>query len=567
MVGALVASSVSSALVEAAILGIVAQVAAALVAGETQVHTRVSSIDLRIDIGTSLLIAGSLVAVRLLLQGPISSFPARIAADVQFRWRTQLFDAFSRASWAAQARDREGHLQELLTSQIVQATYGALQVMVLLSALCSFLVLVASALALNFVAALVVLVACAALFRTLRPLNRIGSRQAAALSQAQMDYASGIGEAIRVAEDVHVFGVGAAQRRHVEELSLKARHFYYQTQLLARLSPNVYQSLIYLVLVAGLAALYLSDGADIASLGVVVLLLVRAGANGQQVQSSYHYVRQMQPFVERLQSFQRTYAIAPATGGRRSLQPLKTLRFDRVSYSYGRDKPALAGISFQAHCGETVGIVGPSGSGKSTLVQLLLQLRTPDSGRYLVNDELASELALDQWHANVAYVPQEPRLLHASVAENIRFLRDLDDAAIERAARLARVHDEIVAWPEGYATLVGPRADAVSGGQQQRICLARALAARPQLLVLDEPTSSLDPHSESLIQASLASLKGELTLFIVAHRMTTLSICDRVMVIVNGALQAFESAALLQSSNAYYRSATSPTTPSGSVLR
>lgn len=566
MVGALVASSVSSALVEAAILGIVAQVAAALVAGETQIHARVSSIDLRIDIGTSLLIAGSLVAVRLLLQGPISSLPARIAADVQLRWRTQLFDAFSRASWAAQARDREGHLQELLTSQIVQATYGALQVMVLLAALCSFVVLVVSALALNFVAALVVLVACAALFRTLRPLNRIGSRHAAALSQAQMDYASGIGEAIRVAEDVHVFGVGAAQRRRVEELSLKARHFYYQTQLLARLSPNVYQSLIYLVLVAGLAALYLSNSADIASLGVVVLLLVRAGANGQQMQSSYHYVRQMQPFIERLQDFQLTYAIAPATGGRRPLQPLKTLRFDHVSYSYGRDKPALTEITFQAHCGETVGIVGPSGSGKSTLVQLLLQLRTPDSGQYLVNDELASELALDQWHANVAYVPQEPRLLHASVAENIRFLRDLDDAAVERAARLARVHDEIVAWPEGYATVVGPRADAVSGGQQQRICLARALAARPQLLVLDEPTSSLDPHSESLIQGSLASLKGELTLFIVAHRMTTLSICDRVMVIVDGALQAFESATLLQSNNAYYRSATSPITPSRSVI-
>jgi ABC-type multidrug transport system fused ATPase/permease subunit len=232
-----------------------------------------------------------------------------------------------------------------------------------------------------------------------------------------------------------------------------------------------------------------------------------------------------------------------------------TVAFENVSFAYNAGRPVLSEITFEVNAGEVIGIIGPSGAGKSTLVQLLLQLRTPDSGRYLVNGTPADAFARDDWHRQVAYVPQEPRLLHASVAENIRFFRSMDDEAVERAARLARIHEDIMTWPGGYETTIGPRADAVSGGQQQRICLARALAARPEVLVLDEPTSALDPHSETLIGESLSALKHELTLFIIAHRMSTLDICDRVMVIVAGRLVAFDTKALLQTQNTYYRHA------------
>jgi len=234
---------------------------------------------------------------------------------------------------------------------------------------------------------------------------------------------------------------------------------------------------------------------------------------------------------------------------------VQRLRFEDVSFGYNPGQPVLSSISFNVQAGEVIGIIGPSGAGKSTLVQLLLQLRVPVDGRFLVNEQLAASFARADWHRQVAYVPQEPRLLHATVAENIRFLRDIDDAEVERAGRLARIHEDITSWKNGYETVVGPRADAVSGGQQQRICLARALAARPEVLVLDEPTSALDPHSETLIGESLMALKHELTLFIVAHRMSTLDICDRVMVIVDGRLAAFDTRALLERDNTYYRHA------------
>ncbi len=116
------------------------------------------------------------------------------------------------------------------------------------------------------------------------------------------------------------------------------------------------------------------------------------------------------------------------------------------------------------------------------------------------------------------------------------------------------MHD-ITSWADGYQTIIGQRADAVSGGQRQRLCLARALAGGPELLILDEPTSSLDPQSEHLIQESLEGLRGSLTLIVVAHRLTTLSQCDRVMVIRDGRLEAFAPAATLYDSNAFYRQA------------
>jgi ATP-binding cassette subfamily B protein len=547
--------SALSGLTEAVILAVVAQVAASLVTGEDMVDVSIGAIDVHASVGNLLAVAGALGVVRLALQIPISWLPARIAADVQATLRRDLFGAFTRASWGAQSDDREGHLQEMLTSQVVQATQGAQQVSFLVTALFSFLALIVSALALNVVAAIVVLVAAVALFALLRPMNTLGHRRSRALSQAQMDYAAGVGQAVRVAEETQVFGVAAAQRQRIGSLISEAQGLFLRTQFVARLVPGVYQSLIFLVIVVGLAVLYASDTGEVASLGAVVLLLVRAGTYGQQLQSSYQLVQQSLPFVERLQEAEGRYAESSRPAGSRSMPVVQTLRFDRVSFGYRAGRPVLSGVSFEVHGGEAVGVVGPSGAGKSTLVQLLLQLRAPDDGQYLLNGVPAGELAAEDWSRRVAYVPQEPRLLHASVADNIRYFRPLDLEAVERAARLARIDDDIAGWADGYETVVGPRANAISGGQQQRICLARALVANPQVLVLDEPTSALDPRSEALIQESLLGLKGEMTIFAIAHRISTLDMCDRVIVIVDGKLDAFETTADLLTSNSYYRSA------------
>ena len=548
-------ASTISGLAESGILVLLAQIASTAAKGGSQTRGNIGLIHIHASANTLFAIAFALTIGRVVLQAPLSILPARIAASVQARLRRELFGSFIKASWEMQSSEREGHLQDTMTSQVLQATGGALQATQLVIAGFSFVVLMGTALTVNVAAALVILVAAVVLFGLLRPMNALGARRAKELSKAQLNFAAGINEASRLAEETRVFGVADAQFGRVDRLVGAAEALFYRTQVIGRLSPSLYQSAIYLILVGGLAVLYSQGSAHFAALGAVVLLIIRAGTYGQQVQGAYQGLRQSLPFIERLQDAARRYEASSAVDGPLELPRIGSIAFEGVSFAYKADRPVLQEISFAVEAGEAIGVVGPSGAGKSTLIQILLQLRPPDQGRYLVNDVPVQDYRLKDWRKLVAYVPQQPRLVHASVAENIRYFRELDDEAVQRAARLARIETDILSWPDGYETIVGPRADAVSGGQQQRICLARALAAHPEMLVLDEPTSALDPHSETLIQESLFGLRHELTLFIIAHRMSTLDVCDRVMVIQDGRLVAFDTTELLQTSNDYYRSA------------
>jgi ATP-binding cassette subfamily B protein len=563
---ALMAFSVLAGLIESVILTAIAQSAAALVGGMSRIQLALGPVHTTVGLGTLLTVAFALAVVRVALMAPLSVLPARITAGVQERLRLTLFGAFTNASWTAQADDREGHLQELMTNQVGQASQGAMQATQCLSAGLTLLVLVLTSLLLNALAALLVLAAAVTLFLLLRPLNAVGKRTARSLSQAQMGFASGVGEATRLAEETHVFGVAAAQRDRMARLVTSARDLVFRANLLGNLIPNLYRGLIYVLVITALAALHVTHSGHVASLGAVVLLLVRAGGYGQALQGSYQFVLQALPYVERVQEAEQRYGDSAVRPGAQPLRELKTLAFDKVMFAYSPGRPVLKNISFAVRGGETVGVIGPSGAGKSTLVQLLLRLRAPDAGGYLVNGMPAEQVADSDWHAQVAYVPQEPRLLHASVAENIRYFRPIDDATVREASRLARIHDDIAGWVGGYDTIIGPRADAISGGQQQRICIARALAAQPAMLVLDEPTSALDPRSESLLQESLRGLAERVTLFIIAHRMSTLEICNRVMVVVDGRLEAFDTPVNLARDSAYYQFATALATASPGLV-
>ena len=555
----LVLSSTAMGLAEAGVLAFVARAATALANGSRRVEASLGPFHVHASLPRFLLAAAALAFLRLVLAVPTSVLGARITADVQGRMLRGLFDRFTRASWSVKATDLEGHLQELMTNQVTQAVQGSAWGMNLLTNLFAFLALVAAALVISPLAATIVVVASAVLLALLRPLTRAGSRSARELSAAQLAQAGGVSEATRLAEETQVFGVAEAQRKRIAALIDSNNSLLFRTQLALRFVPSSYQGAVYLLLVGGLGVIYAVDRNGLAALGAVVLLLVRAGTYGNSAQSAYQAVRQSLPFVARVQAAEERYADAAMPGGSRTFGNLERLSFRDVSFAYPAGKDVLAQMTFEVERGETIGIIGPSGAGKSTLAQILLRLRDPSDGSYLVNGQPAAELLRSDWTSRVAHVPQTPQLFYASVADNIRFFRELDDEAVERAARLARIHDEITSWSAGYDTIVGPRAAAVSVGQGQRICVARALAGKPELLLLDEPTSALDPTSERRVQESLTALKGNLTLFIIAHRMSTLDICDRVMVIVDGRLDAFEPFDSLRVRSAYYRAATGVT--------
>ena len=247
--------SIFSGFTEAGTLALIAQIASTLVTGRKIVHFNHAGIHIHASLGTLTLVAFGLVMIRLLLQFPLSILPARIAANVQGNLRTTLFDSFTRASWSIQSQDREGQLQETTTSQVMSATMGALQATSLIISTFMFLVLLASAVALNPLAAVIVASASVALFGLLRPLRSRGVANSRELSKAQVAYAGGVAESIRVAEEAHVFGVVSAQRERIAGLVANSEHFYYRSQLLNRFVSNFYQSLIYLLLVGGIAGL------------------------------------------------------------------------------------------------------------------------------------------------------------------------------------------------------------------------------------------------------------------------------------------------------------------------
>jgi ABC-type multidrug transport system fused ATPase/permease subunit len=552
----LVATSVVAGFCESIILALLAEIATALVNHTSDLNINLGPIHISSSVDQLLLVGVAVALLRAALQLSLSYLPARIAADSRATLQRELFAAFTNASWSVVAGESEGTFQELATSQIIQATNGVIYASTALTAAFLFFVLVASALIIETVTAVVVMVAGLALFLVFRPLNGIGKHQAQALSSAQVDYASGIHDAVSTAEEARVFGVGAVRQKQIDILAAGVRDRFFSTQFVGRLVGGGYQALLLLLLVGGVGILHATGAAgNLASIGAVILLLVRASNSAQMVQGNYHMMLQSLPYLDRLYEAQRLYRQVRLDSGSRALTATPSIAFEGVKYSYVSGRPVLEEVTFAVEPAEAVGVVGPTGAGKSTLVQLLLRLREPDAGSYRVAGQPAMDYSPSEWAKRVSYVPQESRLIHGTVADNIRFYRNLTDDVVQHAARLAHIHEEIERWPLGYRTIVSQRANAVSGGQRQRLCLARALAGSPFMLVLDEPTSALDARSEALVQQSLAALKGELTLFVIAHRMSTLHLCDRIMVLRHGRVEAFASPEDLMETNEFYKNA------------
>ncbi len=234
-----------------------------------------------------------------------------------------------------------------------------------------------------------------------------------------------------------------------------------------------------------------------------------------------------------------------------------SIDFDGVTFAYGRDAGGIENITLQIAPGEKIGIVGASGAGKSTLVKLLLRLHDPESGDLLANGRSARTTRLSDWYSRVGYVPQDVSTFNGTVAENIAFFRPgVTRDQLVRAAQRAHLHDEIMAFPNGYDTPVGERLGRLSGGQRQRLALARALVGDPDVLVLDEPTSALDMQSETLVQETIDELRGTLTLFVIAHRISTLSSCEKIVVLENGRVTALDSPDRVRETNDFFREAT-----------
>ncbi|RPK39019.1 thiol reductant ABC exporter subunit CydD [Streptomyces sp. ADI93-02] len=328
-----------------------------------------------------------------------------------------------------------------------------------------------------------------------------------------------------------VFGRAKAQAESIRAITSQYRRATLKTLRIAFLSSFALELLATLsvALVAVTIGMRLVHGELDLYTGLVVLILApEAYLPIRQVGAQYHAA------AEGLSAAEEIFAVLetePQGGGSQDVPPSLRLELDGVTVRHeGRTEPSLDAASLVVEQGETVALVGPSGIGKSTLLSVVLGFTAPDEGRVRVGGVDLSSLSPERWREQIAWVPQRPHLFAGTIAENVRLARpDADDAAVMAALREAGAYDFVAALPDGMGTELGEDGAGLSAGQRQRLALARAFLADRPLLLLDEPTASLDGETEAGIVDAVRRLAEGRTVLLVVHRPALLAVADRVV--------------------------------------
>jgi ATP-binding cassette, subfamily B, multidrug efflux pump len=343
---------------------------------------------------------------------------------------------------------------------------------------------------------------------------------------------------------VKLFARSAEERSAVREaLAAHTRAFLDSFRLITSVSAVLTLMNSALLVATGGLSVFLwtrglmTSGEAATGLSLVMRILAMSGWVMQTVRGVFENVGVVQ---ESMQTIARPHGIVDAPGSPRLQVTRGEVRFESVSFHYGRDEGVIEGLDLTIRAGEKVGLVGTSGAGKTTITSLLLRLHDVERGRILIDGQDISKVTQDSLRGSIAVVTQDTSLLHRSIRHNIAYGRlGARDWEIEQAARLAHAHDFIMELEDhrgrrAYEAQVGERGVKLSGGQRQRIAIARVILKDAPILVLDEATSALDSEVEAAIQESLSTLMEGKTVIAIAHRLSTIAALDRLIVIQEG---------------------------------
>lgn len=542
------------AIAEAVVFLLLLPLAQAVSTGAGRLEQELGPFELAADIDTVIPFLLLLVVLMTVVRLVANFVQTKLATRVEHRERTELFDRYLSAEWELQSKEPPGRIHTVanfasakgdLITMCANASRYALNISVMI--LAAFVVAPLGALGITSLGGVLFL-----LFRPLVSASRRLSQQQLMLSTRHNE---DLGEAVTLGVENQIFRTGDGLRGRLMASNRSALEAKRKAGMVSASVVPAYQA-IGLTLAITILAVATTQEVDVAVLGAVVILLIRSMSYGQALQAVLQKSAEYQPAIEIFENWKKTYSEAAVAYGDLPIQRVEHVSLKNIVYHYEEDSPALSDVSLDLRAGEQIGLVGPSGSGKSTLVQMMLGLRQPDQGVVEINGQSMRSYDEAQLRRQVSLVPQRSSVLRGTIAENIRLFReDLNTSEIVGAARQAGLHDFIESLPGGYDTLIGPGHRDLSGGQLQRLGIARALASDPTMLVLDEPTSALDVDSEVLITETLRLLPADAVVVVVAHRTSTLRHCNRIAVLEDGRLTSIGPPDEVLGSSEFFRRA------------
>lgn len=533
---ALIAFGVIGGLGEATLLVLMVTLGTVAIGGERPGLFVVGEL-LPTSVGSLVVLGIVVAAVTIAAQTYGTLIQTNGAAAKMNRDRTALMRRYFGAPVTVQQATVPGEIHDHLTRNVFRASEGLLTVGQIAAGWSNLITMLTVAIVVAPVAAGSMIALGALLGAAFVPISGIVGRNSRRWADRGSDYSATVATYARLSLELRVLGVTEQVVQQAEESSAADTKAYGWNRFLQRSTPLMLRNIVLLLafIVLGLVAALFPSA--VASMAVIALILIRALAYLQVIQTNGQLLREMGAFAESVDEAFEAYAPDTVRWGDRSPASFGELSLSGVSFRHrSADHDALCDVDLTLRRGDLVAVTGPSGSGKSTLLMVLSRLVEPTTGTMTVDGTPVEELSAEAYYAAIAYLPQEVRLIPGTIADNVRFLRPADDAAVERAVAQAALTLDPARFPQGIHTPVSTEGSNLSGGQRQRIGLARALLTDPSLVLLDEPTSALDETSEREIMATISALAADRMVLMVTHRPATLAVATRVLAMADGRL-------------------------------